>query len=527
MSILILNAELAANQLQDVLLAGGRVAWMSPTRDASDLSSRQNTKVALNGALPSGTEPIDEVVDAEGGALLPGLHDHHIHLLSLAESLRSVAVGPQDIADADDLQQKLREAEGEGKGEDWIRAVGYHESVAGNLTRDDLDEIVRNRPVRVQHTSGAMWMLNTLGMELLGISESTPGAELDESGRATGRLFRKDELLRSEPLLGSLPESHAAASRDSRIAEGLTGVGIMLANFGVTGVTDATPGYGDAEVGFFRDMAEAGVIPQRLTLMPSVERVSAHGSQPKTSAAMPMPHVSFGPHKIILSDHSLPAFSEVADEVRAAHSAGRPVAVHSVTRASLALLLAVLREVGSLEGDRAEHASVAPPELVSGLREQGVRVVVQPHFIAERGDRYLSEVESEDLPWLYRCQGFLDAGLRVAGGTDAPFGQPNPWLAIRAAVSRETQPGGQVIAPQEKISADQARDLFLSPPDDPGGKTRRVREGMAADLCLLHEPWGEVARSMSENPVRFTWIGGRQEQATRVELGGIEPPSVE
>lgn len=504
MSVLILNAELVPNQLRDVLLAGGRVAWMSPTRDASDLPSRQNTKVAINRALSSGNEPIDEVVDAEGGALLPGLHDHHIHLLSLVESLRSAAVGPQDIADADELWQKLRGAEGADKGEGWIRAVGYHESVAGNLTRGDLDEIVRNRPVRVQHASGAMWMLNTLGMELLGISESTPGAEIDESGRATGRLFRNDELLRSGTLLGGLPESYESEST----AKGLTEVGVMLAGFGVTGVTDATPGYGDAEVGFFRNMAEARVIPQRLTLMPSVERVSASGSSPETSATQST-HVSFGPHKIILSDHLLPAFSEVADEVRAAHGAGRPVAVHSVTRASLALLLAVLREVDSLEGDRAEHASVAPPELVAGLREQGVRVVVQPHFIAERGDRYLSEVESEDLPWLYRCQGFLDAGLRVAGGTDAPFGRPNPWLAIRAAVKRETQPGGQVIAPQEKISAVQARDLFLSPPDDPGGKTRRVREGMAADLCLLHEPWGEVARSMPENPVRFTWIGGR------------------
>ena len=519
MSILILNAELAPSQLQDVLLADGRVAWMSYTRDASDLSSRQNAKGALNRALSSGTEPIDEVIDAEGGALLPGLHDHHIHLLSLAESLRSVAVGPQDIADAEELQQKLRGAKGDYKGEGWIRAVGYHESVAGNLTRDGLDEIVRNRPVRVQHASGAMWMLNTLGMELLGISESTPGTELDEAGRATGRLFRNDELLRSGSLLGGLPESHeteshaAASSGDSQIVKGLTEVGVMLASFGVTGVTDATPGYGDAEVGFFRNMAEAGAIPQRLTLMPSVERMSDNGTQPKTSASPQSTHVSFGPHKIILSDHSLPAFSEAADEVRSAHSAGRPVAVHSVTRASLALLLAVLREVGSLDGDRVEHASVAPPELVAGLRQLGVRAVVQPHFIAERGDRYLSEVESEDLPWLYRCQGFLDAGLRVAGGTDAPFGQPNPWLAIRAAVRRETQHGGRVIAPQEKISADQARDLFLSPPDDPGGKTRRVREGMAADLCLLHEPWGEFARSMPENPVRFTWIGGRQERA--------------
>ena len=550
MGVLILNAETLAEQetgqLQDVLLAGGRVAWMSSPRDASERTVsatgsvlREAAEVMSATASAEGStfrgEQLEEVIDAERGALLPGLHDHHIHLLSLAESLRSVDVS--QVADAGQLRSRIRAAAGDAAERradgGWIRAVGYHESAAGDLTKHDLDEMVRNRPLRIQHASGAMWMFNTVGMELLGISETTPGAELDETGMATGRLFREDELLRSG---FGLPESHepephaiaseaAASSEGSQIAKGLTEVGIMLSSFGVTGVTDATPGYGNAEVGFFRNMAEAGVIPQRLTLMPSVERLIADASQLKNSAGqatpaiaaeaiaaeMPMPYVFFGPHKIILSDHALPAFSEVADEVRAAHEAGRPVAVHSVTRASLALLVAVLDEVGSLEGDRVEHASVAPPELAAELQRHKVRVVVQPHFIAERGDRYLKEVEGEDLPWLYRCQGFLEAGLRVAGGTDAPFGKPNPWLAVWAAVRRETQHGGQVISPQEKISATQARDLFLSPPDDPGGQPRRVSESMAGDICLLHEPWTEVARSMPENPVRTVWIGGERQ----------------
>ena len=570
MGVLILNAETLAEQetgqLQDVLLAGGRVAWMSSPRDASERTVSTAASVPRGAAEvmsaiasaegstfrgeqleeiidadgggtsfmeceASAREQLEEIIDADGGALLPGLHDHHIHLLSLAESLRSVDVS--QVADAGQLRSRLRavadDAADRSAGGGWIRAIGYHESAAGDLTKQDLDEIVRNRPLRIQHASGAMWMFNTLGMELLGVSETTPGAELDEAGMATGRLFREDELLRSGL---SPPEPYAAASEaaasagDSQIAKGLTEVGIMLSSFGVTGVTDATPGYGDAEVGFFRNMAEVGMIPQRLTLMPSVERVIADASPPKNSATqstpaisaeaasteMPMPHVSFGPHKIILSDHALPAFSEVADEVRAAHEAGRPVAVHSVTRASLALLVAVLSDVGSLEGDRVEHVSVAPPELVAELQRHKVRVVLQPHFIAERGDRYLKEVEGEDLQWLYRCQGFLDAGLRVAGGTDAPFGKPNPWLAMWAAVRRKTQPGEQVIAPQERVAAAQARDLFLSPLDDPGGKPRRVSEGMAGDLCLLHEPWGEVARSMPENPVRTVWIGGGRQQ---------------
>lgn len=493
MGVLVLNAEILAEQetrqLQDVLLAGGRVAWMSSPREAASLT-------ALSVSVPSevSERQLEEVIDAEGGALLPGLHDHHIHLLSLAESLQSVNVG--QVADSGQLRSLLRGAASDAAERKtsggWIRAIGYHESAAGDLTKHDLDEIVRNRPLRIQHDSGAMWMLNTLGMELLGISETTPGAELDSAGLATGRLFRSDELLRDEQGLATSEGSPA-----SNLAE----VGKMLANFGVTGVTDATPGYGDNEVGFFAKAVAEEAIPQRLTLMPSVG-----ANFPESGFAESK--ISFGPHKIILADHSLPAFSEVADEVRSAHEAGRPVAVHSVTRASLALLAAVLDEVGSLEGDRVEHASVAPPELVAELQRHKVRVVVQPHFIAERGDRYLKEVEGEDMPWLYRCQGFLDAGLRVAGGTDAPFGKPNPWLAMWAAVKRETQHEKQVMSPQERVAAAQARDLFLSPPDDPGGEPRRVSEGVAADLCLLHEPWDEVARSMPENPVRTVWIGG-------------------
>jgi len=40
----------------------------------------------------------DVVLDAEGGALLPGLHDHHIHLFALAAAHESVRCGPPDVS---------------------------------------------------------------------------------------------------------------------------------------------------------------------------------------------------------------------------------------------------------------------------------------------------------------------------------------------------------------------------------------------------------------------------------------------
>src|SRR6476661_8171526 len=38
--------------------------------------------------------PSDAVVEGDGGALIPGLHDHHIHVLALAAARQSVEVDP-------------------------------------------------------------------------------------------------------------------------------------------------------------------------------------------------------------------------------------------------------------------------------------------------------------------------------------------------------------------------------------------------------------------------------------------------
>ena len=59
-------------------------------------------------------------IDAQGGALFPGLHDHHIHLLALAAALESVACGPPSILDRAALATALGSATGA-----FLRGVGY------------------------------------------------------------------------------------------------------------------------------------------------------------------------------------------------------------------------------------------------------------------------------------------------------------------------------------------------------------------------------------------------------------------
>src|SRR5690348_8687437 len=84
-------------------------------------------------------EPLnsEHVVDADTGAVLPGLHDHHLHLRAMAAALDSLSVGPPQVRTEVQLAQALRTAEPGPDG--WIRAVGYHASVAGELDRGRLD----------------------------------------------------------------------------------------------------------------------------------------------------------------------------------------------------------------------------------------------------------------------------------------------------------------------------------------------------------------------------------------------------
>jgi predicted amidohydrolase YtcJ len=424
----------------------------------------------------------DDLIDARGGALLPGLNDHHLHLLAIAAADRSVRIGPPEVTSAGALALSLRQADRGLPPGDWIRAVGYHESVAGPLDRGALDALVAHRPVRVQHRSGALWVLNSLAGELVGLRAGPmpPGAEVDAHGEATGRLFREDTWLRAH-----LPPEPAPD---------LTAVGRRLARYGVTGLTDATPSTRPEDL---RLLADAG-LAQHLQLTGGPALSSAHFPD----------DVARGPVKVVVTDHDLPTLDELVGWFTTAHAMGRAVAVHCVSRVTLVLALTAWEDAGVRPGDRIEHASVVPAELIQRIAELDLRVVTQPNFIAERGDQYRREVDADEVADLYRCRSLMEAGIPVAAGTDAPFGNPDPWKAISAAIDRRT-PTGHVLGEHERVDPQDALDLFLSPLDQPGGPARQLRLGASADLVLLGAPLADVLRAPSADAVELTVIDGR------------------
>ncbi len=416
------------------------------------------------------------VVEAHGGLLLPGLHDHHIHLAALAARRASVICGPPVVNNAEELAAALARP-----GAGWLRGIGYHECVAGLLDATMLDRLVPDRPVRIQHRSGRMWFLNSRALDLLcaGVSPS-PGLER-ENGRLTGRLFDDDPWIRNA--LGSIPPDLDEVSRS-------------LASYGITGLTDMTPQNDPIIAAHFRQEQARGALLQDVVVAGTHELGSAVVSQ----------RLRLGPVKMHLHEAQLPDPETAVASVRAAHEAGRAVAVHCTTEVELVFALHAFETGGTIAGDRIEHASIAPDALVDAMTSLGLAVVAQPNFVWERGDQYLTDVEQECLPWLYRLQSLQNAGIILAGGSDAPFGEPDPWAAMAAATTRRTR-GGNVVGPQEALSPEAALSLFLADPLDLG-RQRRIEPGAPADLCLLNMPWENIRSKLPETTIRATIIGG-------------------
>ncbi|MGW0162307.1 amidohydrolase family protein [Mycobacterium sp. NPDC003323] len=395
--------------------------------------------------------PGEQVLDAAGGTVIPGLHDHHLHVHSAAAAAHSVRVGTGEVHNRDDLARVLAAAEVGGDG--WIRAIGYHEAVAGPLDRAVLDEVSPSVPVRVQHRSGVLWTLNSAGLAAVGLGDH-PDGRLRSADRSWS-----DALQRRETSLEDLSR--------------------RLCALGITGITDATP-----------DLDIVDIV--------KLEEVHRHGGMRQR-----LHHLA--PGKRILHDDSLD-LAELTHWIQRRHRDGAPVAVHCVTAAQLVVTIAALRAAGDHPGDRIEHAAVVPDGCLADLADLGVTVVTQPNFVAERGDQYLTDVPETEHHELWRVSSLLDAGIPVALSTDAPFGDGDPWAAMRAAVHRRTA-GGAVLGATECIDARTALTMFFGTATEPT-VPRTVAPGQPGDLCVLAASPQRLLADLDGSAVTATVVDG-------------------
>jgi predicted amidohydrolase YtcJ len=203
-----------------------------------------------------------------------------------------------------------------------------------------------------------------------------------------------------------------------------------------------------------------------------------------------------------------------------ARDCGAQVATHAIgDRANRMVLDAYARIVDASSAPalrwRIEHAQIVSPVDIPRFAKQHVIASMQPIHATSDGPWVESRVGKQGLPGAYAWRRFLEAGAKLAFGSDFPVESDDPRLGLYAAVTREDlkgqPPGGWL--PDQKLTAAEALRGFTSDAAYAGfaeSEVGRLAPGLRADFVVLGgDPLAVQAREIADLRVLSTWLDGR------------------
>lgn len=530
--------EARSEDAADLILRHGRFYPVSsPGPVEGSLAIRDGRIVYLGGNL--GAEafrgPDTEIVELGGRTVTPGLIDAHSHLEGLGAALMQLdLVG---AATFDEVVRAVAEAAREAPAGAWIGGRGWDQNLwPGDAfpTHQALSTAVPDHPVWLTRVDGHAALVNARAMEILGIADDVadpPGGRFlrDAAGRPTGVLI--DRAM--EVVAGRRPEPSPEERRHR-----LKLAAERAVSLGLTTVTDM--GVGPAEIATYRELLAAGELPLRAAIFlsddpalidPWLERgpevapdrrfqvrgikMYADGALGSRGAALVEPY-SDDPGNLGLLITGEERIREVALRARAA---GFQVAVHAIgDRGNLVVLDGMEAAFGGEPRPelrfRIEHAQVMRPQDIARAARLGLVFSFQPTHATsdmEWADERLGEAR---LDGAYAWRKALDAGGRLALGSDFPVESPDPRLGLYAAITRQSPGGspeggwlpGERLTREEALrgfTLDAAWSLFL---DDEVGS---LEVGKRADLTVFAaDPMTVPEVALPAVPVDLTVVDG-------------------
>ena len=207
--------------------------------------------------------------------------------------------------------------------------------------------------------------------------------------------------------------------------------------------------------------------------------------------------------------------------IREADRAGLSVAVHAIGDRANAELLDVFAEVAKANGPRdrrfrIEHAQHLRPQDYKRFRELGVIASMQPYHASDDGRWAEGRIGGKRCASSYAFRSLLDAGAKVAFGSDWSVAPLNPLLGIDAAVNRRTLDGKhpQGWFPEQKIGVAEAVEAYTLTSAYAAFQEKErgsLEKGKLADLVVLSRDVlakGEQER-IADTEVILTVVGGK------------------
>ena len=478
-------------------------------------------------------------IDAAGRLVVPGFIDTHVHFVDGGFRLASVQL--RDARTRDEFVSRIKAFAATVPAGTWITGGDWDHSLWGGElpTRAWIDAATSDHPVWINRLDGHMALANGAALKAAGVTRTTKnvaGGEIvrDPRGEPTGLL--KDNAM---GLVDRIVPDPSDAMRDRALAAAMK----YVAEQGVTSVHNMGTW---ADLATFARARRANALGTRVyavapladwaRLRDVVARkehggVDGRGDQwLRVGGLKGFVDGSLGSHTAAFhapfddapKDRGL--LVNTPDDLYAwisgADRAGLHVMVHAIGDRANGLLLDIYDRVARENGARdrrfrIEHAQHPTAADIPRFAALGVIASMQPYHAIDDG-RWAEKYIGARIRTTYAFRSLLDAGAKLAFGSDWFVAPPTPLEGIYAAVTRRTlddrHPGGWV--PEQKISVEEALRAYTSTAAYASFEENRkgvLAAGRLADFVMLDRNLFEIAPEEIRNArVTLTVVGGRK-----------------
>jgi len=463
----------------DIHLSGGRIVDIAPA-----------------GALVrSGA-----VLDANGGWVIPGLWDHHVHTVQWALVAQREPLG--DVTSAAEAAARMGAAPTLADGRRV--GTGFRDALwPDEMTVAALDAVTGETPTYLINADVHSVWLNSAALRREGFSADASGVLREEPAFEISRRLNAADPVVGDRLVGAALQ--AAASR------------------GIVGVVDLDMAWNAeawarrVDAGFDTTRIRFGIYPAQL------DRALAEGLT-SGDALDPAGLVRVGPLKVITDgslgtrtaacSHAYPgdprnhgvltvAPETLVEMMTRATGGGLECAVHAIGDVANSHALDAFAATGAT--GTIEHAQLVAHADVPRFARLGVGASVQPeHAIDDRDMTDTIWATQTGIP--YALRSLAATGANLLFGSDAPVAPLDPWAAMAAAVFR-TRGGRPAWRPEEGVDAATALAASTAGGSHTGSA---LFPGDAADLVVVdRDPLTAAEESLRATTANATMIEGR------------------
>ena len=505
----------------------------NPRAEAVAVTGNRIVYVGDNNGAETFRNDKTRVIDGQGHTLTPGFIDSHVHLLWGAIWMGSAQL--QDVRTKDDLKQALLDFADANKTNPWVTGRGIKYAIVS--TRQELDEIIADRPIYVGAYDGHTAWANTRALEMAGVlmdeKEIGPNGIIvrDLNGIATGELREPDAM---DAVLDLVPLPDANRKREL--------LKLAIKEFNATGITSVHNMNGDLEeLMAYAALEDAGEMNIRVYIPYHIkpETKEEDLNEAAEMATVQMDYVRGGAVKFFMDGvwesytaFNLDAYADNPDAqgnpifslehftrmASLCDKMGMQIAVHCCGDGAVRQALDGFEALQTINGKRdsrhrIEHIEVCQPEDMPRFRELRVIASMQTShapFNLQDGDVWPTRVGKDRWKLSFAWRALKKAGAHLALGSDwtvAPF---DPRINAHVALNREKwspEDPDQRLTLEEVILGYTRDAAYVEFKENEKGQ---IKEGYLADLVLFsHDLFGVKPEDILSTKVVMTMMDGR------------------